>query len=157
LEGVFINQNSLGRVGGTVGEALISDLILTDEHTTVGVDDSIVEGTKRLIDMPGGVLIVLDESENVKGVMGTHQILKAVAQGMDLSSATCGEAMELDVLQVKLSEKIADVLPIINERKPQAVVAVDDDGAFSGYFSPNDYRQAMSRLDNMPAIRSLDE
>ena len=61
LEGVFINQNSLGWIGGTVGEALISDLILTDEHTTVGVDDSIVEGTKRLIDMPGGVLIVLDE------------------------------------------------------------------------------------------------
>ena len=64
-----------------MGEALISDLILTDEHTTVGVDDSIVEGTKRLIDMPGGVLIVLDESENVKGVMGTHQILKAVGIG----------------------------------------------------------------------------
>ena len=84
LEGVFINQKQ-SRLSRWFrgGEALISDLILTDEHTTVGVDDSIVEGTKRLIDMPGGVLIVLDESENVKGVMGTHQILKAVAQGMD--------------------------------------------------------------------------
>ena len=64
--------------------------------------------------------------------------------------------MELDVMQVKMDEKISEVLPVINERKPQAVVAVDEDGAFSGYFSPNDYRQAMSKIDNMPAIRALE-
>ena len=139
-----------------MSEALISDLVLTDEHATVGVDDSIVEGTKRLIDMPGGVLIVLGENDTVKGVLGTKQILAAVAEGRDLSTSTCGENMELDVMQVKMEEKISDVLPVINERKPQAVVAVDEDGAFSGYFSPNDYRQAMSKIDTMPAIRALE-
>lgn len=139
-----------------MSEALISDLVLTDEHATVGVDDSIVEGTKRLIDMPGGVLIVLGENDSVKGVLGTKQILAAVAEGRDLSTSTCGENMELDVMQVKMEEKIADVLPVINERKPQAVVAVDEDGSFSGYFSPNDYRQAMSKIDTMPAIRALE-
>jgi len=139
-----------------MSEALISDLVLTDEHATVGVDDSVVEGTKRLIDLPGGVLIVLGEDDSVKGVLGTKQILVAVAEGRDLSSSTCGENMELDVMQVKMDEKIADVLPVINERKPQAVVAVDADGVFSGYFSPNDYRQAMSKIDNMPAIRALE-
>ena len=139
-----------------MSEALISDLVLTDEHATVGVDDSIVEGTKRLIDMPGGVLIVLGDNDSVKGVLGTKQILAAVAEGRDLSTSTCGENMELDVMQVKMEEKIADVLPVINERKPQAVVAVDEDGTFSGYFSPNDYRQAMSKIDTMPAIRALE-
>ena len=34
----------------------------------------------------------------------------------------------------------------VNERMPQAVVAVDDSGAFEGYFSPDDYRQAQSIL-----------
>ena len=139
-----------------MSEALISDLVLTDEHATVGVDDSIVEGTKRLIDMPGGVLIVLGENDSVMGVLGTKQILAAVAEGRDLSTSTCGENMELDVMQVKMEEKISDVLPVINERKPQAVVAVDEDGTFSGYFSPNDYRQAMSKIDTMPAIRALE-
>ena len=33
---------------------------------------------------------------------------------------------------------------------------VDEDGTFSGYFSPNDYRQAMSKIDTMPAIRALE-
>jgi predicted transcriptional regulator len=146
----------MGWSGEVMSEALISDLVLTDEHATVGVDDSVVEGTKRLIDLPGGVLIVLGEDDSVKGVLGTKQILSAVAKGRDLSSSTCGEYMELDVMQVKMDEKISDVLPVINERKPQAVVAVDEDGAFSGYFSPNDYRQAMSKIDNMPAIRALE-
>jgi predicted transcriptional regulator len=146
----------MGWSGEVMSEALISDLVLTDEHATVGVDDSVVEGTKRLIDLPGGVLIVLGEDDSVKGVLGTKQILSAVAKGRDLSSSTCGEYMELDVMQVKMDEKISDVVPVINERKPQAVVAVDEDGAFSGYFSPNDYRQAMSKIDNMPAIRALE-
>ncbi len=146
----------MGWSGEGMSEPQISDLVLTDEHATVGVDDSIVEGTKRLIDLPGGVLIVLGEDDSVRGVLGTKQILSAVAEGRDLSSSTCGEHMELDVMQVKMDEKIADVLPIINERKPQAVVAVDADGAFSGYFSPNDYRQAMSKIDTMPAIRALE-
>ena len=139
-----------------MSEALISDLVLTDEHATVGVDDSIVEGTKRLMNLPGGVLIVLGDGDSVKGVLGTKQILSAVADGRDLTSSTCGENMEMDVMQVQLDEKISEVLPMINERKPQAVVAVDADGAFQGYFSPNDYRQAMSRIDSVPAIRSLE-
>ena len=146
----------MGGHGEVMSEALISDLVLTDEHATVGVNDSIVEGTKRLLNLPGGVLIVLDEDDSVKGVLGTKQILTAVADGRDLSSSTCGDHMELDVMQVKMYETIADVLPLINERKPQAVVAVDEDGTFSGYFSPNDYRQAMSKIDTMPAIRALE-
>jgi predicted transcriptional regulator len=74
----------MGWSGEVMSEALISDLVLTDEHATVGVDDSVVEGTKRLIDLPGGVLIVLGEDDSVKGVLGTKQILSAVAKGRDL-------------------------------------------------------------------------
>ena len=54
--------------------------------------------------------------------------------------------MEMDVLKVALSDSIADVIKSVNERMPQAVVAVDDSGAFEGYFSPDDYRQAQSRF-----------
>lgn len=137
-------------------EGKISDLVLDDEHATVGVEDTIVEGTKRLLDLPGGVLVVLGEDDQVKGVLGTSQVLKAVADGVDMSSTDCGSLMELDVMQVKLDDLISDVLPEINERKPMAVVAVDDEGAFCGYFSPNDYRQALSKVKDNPAIRALE-
>ena len=39
----------------------ISELNLNDEHITVGVDDTLKEGAKRLLSVPGGVLIVLDD------------------------------------------------------------------------------------------------
>jgi hypothetical protein len=56
---------------------------------------------------------------------------------------------------VALSDSIADVIKSVNERMPQAVVAVDDSGAFEGYFSPDDYRQAQSILSANPSLSSL--
>ena len=50
---------------------------------------------------------------------------------------------------------IPDVIKSVNERMPQAVVAVDEDGAFEGYFSPDDYRQAQSILSSNPSLGSL--
>ena len=38
---------------------------------------------------------------------------------------------------------------------PQAVVAVDENGAFEGYFSPDDYRQAQTILSSNPSLGSL--
>ena len=43
----------------------------------------------------------------------------------------------------------------MNERKPHAVVAVDSDGQFAGYFSPNDYREALAQIEARPAIKRL--
>ena len=51
---------------------------------------------------------------------------------------------------------IADVIKSVNERMPQAVVAVNDDGGFEGYFSPEDYRQAQSILSANPSLGTLE-
>ena len=113
------------------------------------------DGTKALREVPGSVLIVLDDGK-VKGVLGTMQVLKSVAEGADLSSLTCGDIMDMDVMEVNADALVSEVLKDINERQPQAVVAVDDKGSFTGYFSPNDYRQAMTKVDDNPAIRALE-
>ena len=38
---------------------------------------------------------------------------------------------------------VDEIVKEMHARQPHAVVAVDDDGAFVGYFSPNDYREAL--------------
>ena len=119
----------------------VADLELDDEHVTIGLDDTLVEGCKRLVSIPSGILVVLDDDDQVKGVIGQRQMLKAIGNGVDVNETTCKEVMEMDVLKVSMSESIADVIKSVNERMPQAVVAVDG-GAFEGYFSPEDYRQA---------------
>ena len=133
----------------------VADLELDDEHVTIGLDDTLVEGCKRLVSIPAGILIVLDDDDQVKGVIGQRQMLKAIGNGVDVNEATCKEVMEMDVLRVSMSDAIPDVIKSVNERMPQAVVAVDENGAFEGYFSPDDYRQAQSILSSNPSLGSL--
>jgi predicted transcriptional regulator len=134
----------------------VADLVLDDEHVTIGLEDSLVEGCKRLVSIPSGILVVLDDNDQVKGVIGQRQMLKAIGNGIDVSETTCKEVMEMDVLKVPLTELIADVIKSVNERMPQAVVAVNENGAFEGYFSPEDYRQAQSILSANPSLGTLE-
>lgn len=133
----------------------VADLELDDEHVTIGLDDTLVEGCKRLVSIPSGILIVLDDDDQVKGVIGQRQMLKAIGNGVDVKETTCKEVMEMDVLKVSMSDAIPDVIKSVNERMPQAVVAVDENGAFEGYFSPEDYRQAQTILASNPSLGSL--
>lgn len=129
----------------------MADLKLDDEHITAGLDDSIQEGANRLLSVPGGVLIVLNDENKVKGVIGTKQMLTAISKGSDVNSTKCGEIMEMDFLQVELDTSLSDVLSQIKKRSPQAVVAVDD-GEFAGYFSPSDYNQARTIVKSLKQV-----
>ncbi|MBT4069674.1 MAG: CBS domain-containing protein [Euryarchaeota archaeon] len=132
-------------------EKTVADLKLDDEHITAGLNDSIQEGANRLLSVPGGVLIVLDDENKVKGVIGTKQMLTAISKGSDVSSTKCGEIMEMDFLQVELDTSLSDVLSQIKKRSPQAVVAVDN-GGFAGYFSPSDYNQARTIVKSLKQV-----
>ena len=134
----------------------VADLVLDDEHVTIGLEDTLVEGCKRLVSIPSGILVVLDDDDQVKGVIGQRQMLKAIGNGVNVTETTCKEVMEMDVLKVPLTDAIADVIKSVNERMPQAVVAVNEEGGFEGYFSPEDYRQAQSILSANPSLGTLE-
>ena len=133
----------------------VSDLVLTDEHDTVGMDDTLADAAGKLVALRRGILIVLGDDNKVKGVISPAQILVAVAGGIDVNSDTCGMHMDGDVMEVGLDDDIDEMIEKMNARQPHAVVAVDLNGEFSGYFSPNDYREALARLEAKPAIRRL--
>ena len=131
----------------------ISELNLNDEHITVGVDDTLKEGAKRLLSVPGGVLIVLDDDSRVIGVMGYKQFLQAIDRDMDTNSVKYGELMEMDFMEVKNSDNLKDVLKSIKKRSPQAVVSVDENGEFSGYFSPSDYKESKAIVKSLKSLK----
>ena len=131
----------------------ISELNLNDEHITVGVDDTLKEGAKRLLSVPGGVLIVLDDDSRVIGVMGYKQFLQAIDRDMDTNSVKFGELMEMDFMEVKNSDNLKDVLKSIKKRSPQAVVSVDENGEFSGYFSPSDYKESKAIVKSLKSLK----
>ena len=131
---------------------IVGDLKLDDEHSTIGLDDTLQEGAKRLLTVQNGILVVLDDDNQVKGVLGTKQFLKAFSEGKDASKEQCKEYMEMDFLLVNVKEKLAKVLEKIRQRQPQAVVAVDDNEEFVGYFSPGDYQEAQNMVENLKKL-----
>ena len=122
----------------------VSELVLTDEHDTISPDTSLVEATKKLLSLPRGVLIVLGKDKTPKGVLADAQILRAVSEGLDCHKETCASHMNTDIMAVGLDTEVSEIVSEMNARKPHAVVAVDGNGSFAGYFSPNDYREALS-------------
>ena len=129
----------------------VADLDLDDEHITAGLDDTLQEGANRLLSVPGGVLIILNDDNQVKGVIGMKQMLTSISKGLDVSSTKCNEIMEMDFLQVELDTALSEVLSEIKKRSPQAVVAVDE-GEFAGYFSPSDYSQARAIVKSLKQV-----
>ena len=132
---------------------IVSDLTLDDEHMTVGVADTLQEAAKRLLTIAGGIMVVLDDDQRVKGVIGQRQLIKALSEGVDAASAECHQHMEMDFMQVKLGDAPKTVLADIRTRSPQAVVAVDDNDEFVGYFSPGDYQEAVQLVDNLKGLK----
>jgi len=60
--------------------------------------------------------------------------------------------MEMDFLEVQLSDTLKSVLNDVQKRAPQAVVAVDANGEFAGYFSPNDYQEASELVSSLKSL-----
>lgn len=131
----------------------VGDLNLEDEHITVGVSDTLQEAARRLLTVPGGILIVLGDDSKVKGVMGYKQFLIAIDKQIDTTTATCGEYMELDFMEVSNNETLKSALKKIRQRTPQAVVAVDSNGEFSGYFSPSDFKKSKSLVKSLKGVK----
>ena len=130
----------------------VADLTLDDEHMTVGVADTLQEAAKRLLTISGGIVVVLDDDQRVKGVLGQRQLIKAMSDGVDGEAAQCHEYMEMDFMQVELKDSLKSVLADIQTRSPQAVVAVDENQEFLGYFSPGDYQEAVQLVDNLKGL-----
>jgi len=131
----------------------VAELDLNDEHMTIGLSDSLQEAARRLLSVPGGILVVLDDESKVKGVIGYKQMLLAIDTDIDTKSATCAEHMEMDFMEVRLEDSLQDVLKKINERSPQAVVAIDQHGDFTGYFSPNDYQASRKLVKSLKKLK----
>ena len=131
----------------------VAELDLNDEHMTIGLSDSLQEAARRLLSVPGGILVVLDDESKVKGVIGYKQMLLAIDTDIDTKSATCAEHMEMDFMEVRLEDNLQDVLKKINERSPQAVVAIDQHGDFTGYFSPNDYQASRKLVKSLKKLK----
>ena len=94
----------------------------------------------------GGVVLVRTEDNEVIGYITEREIVNAVATGDNPMDLAATQLMSTDYMEIMGDETLGNVLPLISERYPNAIVVIDIDRRCVGFFSKNDYRDALAGL-----------
>ena len=130
----------------TKSEMKVSDLIITDEFKTISNKADGKEAAQELMGIPRGVVLVINGDQKPQGVITAREFLKSIVEGENPTTMSVGDLMNKDIMGIQYSAKLDSVVPEVTKNDPYAVVVVDDEGKFKGYFSPKDYQEALARI-----------
>lgn len=123
----------------------IKDFTITDEFISVDKEMSCKDLAKKLMEVPRGAIFLLNESKVPIGAVTAREFLVAIVKEVDLLSATGGDIMNTNIMEIGVNDPISEVLLKISKYAPYAVVVKDENGVFLGYFSPKDYHEALHK------------
>lgn len=123
----------------------IRNFTITDEFISVMRDLPCKELAKRLMEVPKGVIFAMDNDTPV-GAITAREFLIATMNGDNLQDLATEDIMNTNIMEIGMDENISEVIQKISKFAPYAIVVKDSEGAFRGYFSPNDYREALKRI-----------
>jgi len=135
-------KNPMDIIGGRLH---VNDMEISDEYVLADKDSDGKELSRLLIENKGDALLIKD-GDKVVGIVTEHSLLKAIAEGKIKVDLPASELMAGDIMEVKATDTLEEILPVMYQKQPQAVVVTDADGNFVGYFSPNDCKLASVKL-----------
>lgn len=125
----------------------IYEMDITDEFDMSFMDEAADVVARRLQRLgEGSVIFVAEEDGKVNGYITAQDIVNLVADGYSPSDVEASQIMSSDFMEILSEETLDGVLPMIAERYPNAIVVIDYDGKCVGYFSKNDYKDALAGL-----------
>lgn len=120
---------------------------ITDEFFMVPTDAKcsvVAQNLQKLGE--GGVVLVVKENNEVIGFITEKEIITMVATGKNPKDIKANQVMNTDFMEVMGEDTLGGVLPLIAENYPNAIVVIDFDRKCIGYFSKNDYKDALAGL-----------
>jgi predicted transcriptional regulator len=124
----------------------VSDLDVTDEFKTINVKHTGKDAAEKLMEIPRGVVLAIDDKNKVKGVLTAREFLVTIVKGSDPVKLKVSDLMNTDIFEIGFDENLDDVVPKVTQKDPYAVVVVSKDGTLKGYFSPKDYQEALAKI-----------
>jgi tetratricopeptide (TPR) repeat protein len=123
---------------------ITDEFVLSDSKERVNV----IAQKLRKLHMEGdtGAVLITQDNDEVIGYITEKEILDAVADGKNPADLKATELMNTDYVEVEKDETLGNIIPIISERYPNAIVVIDDERRCVGYFSKNDYKDAMAAM-----------
>ncbi len=128
------------------GDLRVSDLTITDEFKTIVDTSDGRAAAEELMKIPRGIVLVVDEENKPCGVITAREFLTMIVKGDNPTAMSVNSLMNTDIMEIKYSALLDNVVPKVTERDPYAVVVTDKEGNLKGYFSPKDYQEALAKI-----------
>jgi tetratricopeptide (TPR) repeat protein len=125
----------------------VNEMEITDEFIMLmpEVNGEVVAQNLQDLDTEGVVLLTKD-GQKVVGFVTQHEIIEALAEGINPLEKPASEIMNTDFMEVLGDDTLEQLIPKISEKYPKVIVVVDNDRNCIGYFSKNDYNEALIAL-----------
>jgi tetratricopeptide (TPR) repeat protein len=125
---------------------------ISDEYLLADQKENLIKVAKKLKQLReetdhGAILITKGKKKDkVVGFITKREILEVVGASKDPEKTKATEAMSTDFLEVYEDDSLDDIIPSISELYPNAVVVTNKSGKFVGFFSKNDYKDALAAM-----------
>ena len=130
------------------GEPRVADMNISDEHFIVEAKTSMKQVAEILLEDHKAAILVRDRKEGrIISALNAADLIGIVASGGKPGSIKAIDIGREDLIYLPATMMLSEAISIMRERTPEAVIIVDDAGDPVGYFSPDDYGEAVSKID----------
>ena len=127
-------------------EPTIADMSITDEHIVVASKTRISSICEELSKNPDYAVLVKKGNEII-GVVTARDIFATMADGLNATKVKVDKIMRTEILTLRGNTPLSKGLNMLSNLSSDAVVVIDNEGNFMGYFSVKDYREATRKLE----------
>ncbi len=118
-------------VGIPVGEIMVREVVTTTS------EESVAEAIKKLVAADVGTLVVIENSKPI-GIVTRGDILRAIANNLDLNKTKIADIMTSPVITSKPDVDMEKIAEIMRDNRIKRVPIVDDNGNLVGIISETD-------------------
>ena len=123
-----------------VSEYIVKDVVVLRNTNTTLSEVASIMANKDI-----GSLVVIDSNDRVIGIITERNIIKAIAENLDLNKETVGDHMNKNVETISVDALIIEVLKKIIEKGYEHYPIVDGEGRLKGLLSLKDISRAAFR------------
>ena len=127
-------------------EPTIADMSITDEHIVVASKTRVSSVCEELSKNPDYAVLVKKGNEII-GVVTARDIFARMAEGLNATKVKVDKIMRTEILTLRGNTPLSKGLNMLSNLSSDAVVVIDTEGDFMGYFSVKDYREATRKLE----------
>ena len=135
-----------GHLHRIMEEPTIADMSITDEHIVVASKTRISSVCEELSKNPDYAVLVKKGNEII-GVVTARDIFATMADGLNATKVKVDKIMRTEILTLRGNTPLSKGLNMLSNLSSDAVVVIDNEGDFMGYFSVKDYREATRKLE----------